>query len=60
MVRPPDFLKVLMVNHGFYNRKKINDLKNNILDKISVQIRLYYTQIKEKIHILGGCFLFFN
>ena len=28
-------------NHGFYNGKKINNLKNDIFDKISVQKSLY-------------------
>ena len=51
------FLKVLMVNHGFYNQKKINDLKNDILHKIAVQMNLYYTQVKEINNILGVCFL---
>ena len=48
------FLKVLMVNNGLYNGNKINDLKNGILDKILVQISLYYTQIEENSYILGG------
>ena len=52
-----ELLKVLMVNHGFYNEGKINDLKNDILDKISVQMSLvYYTQIEENSNILGGMF----
>ena len=50
------FLKVVMVNHGFYNGGKINDLNNFIWDKISVQMSLYYTQIKENSNILGGMF----
>ena len=45
-----------MANHGFYNRKKIYDLKNNMFDKISVQMSLYYTQIEENRNILGGMF----
>ena len=49
-------LKVLMVNHGFYTGKKINDLKNDILDKISVQMTFYYTQIEENSNFLGGMF----
>ena len=48
------FLKVLMVNHGFHNGKNINDLKNYILDKISFQMSLYYSQIEENSNILGG------
>ena len=51
-----NFLKVVMVNHGFYN-EKINNLKNDILEeKMSVQMSLYYTQIKENNNILGGMF----
>ena len=45
-----------MVNHGFYNGKKINDLKNDIMDKISVKMSLYFTQIEENSNILGGMF----
>ena len=45
-----------MVNYGFYNGKKINNLKNDILDKISVQRRLYYTQIELNSNILGVMF----
>ena len=52
------FLKVLMVNHGFYIEKKINNLKNHILDKILVQMSLYYTEIEENSNILGGMFFF--
>ena len=54
------FLKVLMVNHGFDNGKKINDLKNYILDKISVQTSLYNTQVEENSNILGVGFLTFS
>ena len=50
------FFKVLMVNNGFYNGKKINNLKNYILDKISVQMSFYYTQIEENSNIFGGMF----
>ena len=39
-----------MLNHGFYSGGIINDLKHDILDKIAVQMSLYYTQI------LGGMF----
>ena len=50
------FLIVLMVNHGFYNWEKIKLIKNDIFDKISVQMSLYYTQIEENSNILGGRF----
>ena len=50
------FFKVLMVNQGFYNGKKINDLRKYIFDKISVQMSLYYTQIEENSYLLGGMF----
>ena len=46
-----ELFKVLMVNHGFYNGKKVNDLKNAILGKISVQISPYYTQIEDNSNI---------
>ena len=36
-----------MVNPGFYKGEKINDLNIYMLDKISVQMSLYYTQIVE-------------
>ena len=49
--------KVLMVNHGFYNGKKINELRNYILDTISVPMSLNYTQNEENSIILGVCFL---
>ena len=46
-----------MVNHGSYNGKKINNLKEDILEKkISVQMRLYYTRIEENSNIMGGMF----
>ena len=54
------FFKVLMVYHGFYNGKKINDIKNDILDKVVVHISLYYAQIKENSNIWGVCFLTLN
>ena len=46
-----------MVSHGIYNGKKINNLKNDILEKILVYIRLNYTQIEENSNILWVCFL---
>ena len=49
-----------MVNHGFYDGKKINNLKNDNLDKIEVQMSLYYTQIEENSNILGGMFFSFK
>ena len=45
-----------MVNHSFYNGKKIINIKNDILDKIAVKMSLYYTQIEENSSILGGMF----
>ena len=47
---------VLMVNYGFYNGEKIKLIKNDIFDKISVQMSLYYTKIEENSNILGGRF----
>ena len=41
---------------AFHNGKKNNDLKNDILDKVAVQMSLYYTQIGENSNILGGMF----
>ena len=45
-----------MLNHGFYNGTKINNLKNYISDKIAVQISLHYTQIEVNSSILEGMF----
>ena len=45
-----------MVDQDFYSGKKINNSKNDILDKISVQMSLFYTQIEENSNILGGMF----
>ena len=45
-----------MVNDGFYNGKKIKDLKNAFLGKILGQMSSYYTQIEENSNILGGMF----
>ena len=41
---------------AFIMGKKINDLKNDILDKISFEMSFYYTQIGENRNILGGMF----
>ena len=60
IARPPDFFKVLIVNHCFYNGKKINNLKNIILNKISVKMSVYCTQIEENSNILVVCFLNFS
>ena len=49
-----------MVNQGFDNKEKIYDLKNYILDKISIQMSLYYTQIEENSNVLGGRIFFFT
>ena len=42
---------------AFIMGKKIDDLKNDIFDKISVQMSLYYTQIKGITTFWGVCFL---
>ena len=52
-------LKVSMVIHGFCNEKKIKDLKNATLGKMTVQTSLYYTQIEENSNIWGGTFSYF-
>ena len=45
-----------MVKQGFCNGKKIKDLKNAILGKITVQKSLYYIQVEENLSIFGGMF----
>ena len=41
---------------AFIIGEQIKYLKNYILDKISVQMSLYYTQIEENSNILEGMF----
>ena len=54
------FFKLSMVNQGFDNREKIYNLKNYILDKISIQMSLYYTQIEENSNVVKVGFFFFT
>ena len=51
-----DVLKVLMVNHGFCYEKKVKDLENAFLGKISVQINIHFTQIEDDSKSLGCMF----
>ena len=53
-------ITVSMVNHGFYNGNKVRNLKDAILNKILVQMSLYYTQIEENTNFWGVGFLTFS